>query len=53
VAIAVETRGTMEFNDRLRGRPGQHADGRNEQRYDSWRFKAASRCLPRSTYRRN
>ena len=40
VAIAVETRGTMEFNDRLRGAAAVNMpDGRNEQRYDSWRFK--------------
>jgi len=40
VRIAVEARGTMEFTDRLRGAAAVNMpDARNEQRYDSWRFK--------------
>jgi hypothetical protein len=40
VRIAAEARGTMEFTDKLRGAAAVNMpDSRNEQRYDSWRFK--------------
>lgn len=40
VRIAAETSGTMEFNGKLRGAAAVNMpDGRNEQRYDSWRFR--------------
>lgn len=40
VKIAAEAHGTMEFNDKLRGAAAVNMpDSRNEQRYDSWRFK--------------
>jgi hypothetical protein len=38
--IAVEARGTMEFSGKLRGAAAVNMpDSRNEQRYDSWRFR--------------
>ena len=38
--IAVQARGTMAFTDKLRGAAAVNMpDSRNEQRYDSWRFK--------------
>ena len=40
VRIAVEARGTIEFTGRLSGAAAVNMpDSRNEQRYDSWRFK--------------
>jgi hypothetical protein len=40
VKIAAEARGTMEFTGKLRGAAAVNMpDSRNEQRYDSWRFK--------------
>ena len=40
VKIVAEARGTMEFSGKLRGAAAVNMpDSRNEQRYDSWRFK--------------
>jgi hypothetical protein len=40
VKVVAEARGTMEFSSKLRGAAAVNMpDGRNEQRYDSWRFR--------------
>ena len=40
VKIVAEARGSMEFNSKLRGAAAVNMpDSRNEQRYDSWRFR--------------
>ena len=42
VKIVAEARGTMEFTGKLRGAAAVNMpDSRNEQRYDSWRFRGS------------